>query len=156
MSAVPTWKACSHQAESAAYERNLGELKCRDIMSPDPVVVERETTIAQARELMRTRRIKALPVVDTSRRMIGIVTRADFQPADVERTLAEQQTQPVGSVMTQQVRVAAAESAVLALLPLFSESGHHHIPIVDGEARLVGVITQSDLVRALHRAVQPE
>jgi CBS domain-containing membrane protein len=32
---------------------------------------------------------------------------------------------------------------------MFSDTGHHHIPIVDDEERLVGIITQSDLVAAL-------
>ena len=40
------------------------------------------------------------------------------------------------------------------LVALFSEAGHHHIPIIDAESRLVGIITQSDLVRALYRAVR--
>jgi CBS domain-containing membrane protein len=53
------------------------------------------------------------------------------------------------------VRVASAERPVVDLVPLFSEGGHHHIPIIDGERRLVGMITQSDFVRALYRAVGP-
>jgi CBS domain-containing membrane protein len=36
-------------------------------------------------------------------------------------------------------------------MPLFTESGHHHIPIIDADGRVVGMITQSDFVRALHR-----
>jgi len=40
------------------------------------------------------------------------------------------------------------------LVPLFSQGGHHHIPIVESEGRLVGVITQTDLVRTLAAAVQ--
>lgn len=40
------------------------------------------------------------------------------------------------------------------LVPLFSHGGHHHIPIVDADDRLVGVITQTDLVRTLALAVQ--
>ena len=38
------------------------------------------------------------------------------------------------------------------LVPLFSEDGHHHIPVIDAEQKLVGILTQSDLVRALSRA----
>ncbi|OYU74531.1 MAG: hypothetical protein CFE32_17470 [Alphaproteobacteria bacterium PA3] len=57
--------------------------------------------------------------------------------------------------MSRRVRVASADLHVIELLPLFSEGGHHHLPIVDAERRLVGIVTQSDLVRALHRAVKP-
>ena len=38
------------------------------------------------------------------------------------------------------------------LLPLFASTGHHHVPVIDGERRLVGMITQSDVVGALARA----
>ncbi|MNW19629.1 CBS domain protein [compost metagenome] len=40
------------------------------------------------------------------------------------------------------------------LVPLFSQGGHHHIPIVDEQDRLVGVITQTDLVCTLATAIQ--
>ena len=40
------------------------------------------------------------------------------------------------------------------LVPLFSQGGHHHIPIVDDVDHLVGIITQTDLVRTLASAVQ--
>jgi CBS domain-containing membrane protein len=37
-------------------------------------------------------------------------------------------------------------------VPLFGSTGHHHIPIVDADQRLVGILTQSDLVAAVFRA----
>jgi len=43
---------------------------------------------------------------------------------------------------------------VSELVPLFSEGGHHHIPIIDADKRLVGIITESDVVRALYRATR--
>ena len=57
----------------------------------------------------------------------------------------------VGQIMTRQVRVASAERPISQLVPLFAASGHHHIPIIDSEQRLVGMITQSDLVAAVCR-----
>jgi CBS domain-containing membrane protein len=59
----------------------------------------------------------------------------------------------VGQVMTRQVRVATADRPLTELIPAFAHGRHHHVPIVDGEQKLVGIITQTDLVRALHRAV---
>jgi CBS domain-containing membrane protein len=61
----------------------------------------------------------------------------------------------VGQVMTRRVRVASEQLHVIELLPMFSEGGHHHLPVIDADKRLAGIITQSDLVRALHRAVRP-
>jgi CBS domain-containing membrane protein len=158
-------------AESAAYDRKLGELRVAEIMSRDPVAAEYATTLEEAWILMRQRRIKALPVVDRARRVIGIITTADFmRHADLDkreglgerlRTLVKyretthsDKPEAVGQIMTRQVRVVSDSQLVTELMPLFSREGHHHIPVIDANQKLVGVITQSDLVKSLYRAVQ--
>ncbi|MFT3953340.1 MAG: HPP family protein [Piscinibacter sp.] len=145
-----------HRAEAAAYQRNLGELRCQDIMSPEPLTVSHDTPVVAAWTLMRERAVKALPVVDRSRHVIGIVTLADFVRALVGDDSTPRATPGrVGDIMTRRVRVASVGVHVIELLPLFSEGGHHHLPVVDAQQHLVGILTQSDLVRALHRAVRP-
>jgi CBS domain-containing membrane protein len=122
--------------------------------------------------LLRRHRIKALPVVDRARRVIGILTVADFmRAAELDRhdgladrlrrlltptpTSHSDKPEVVGQIMTRQVRVASAERPLAELVPLFAEGGHHHIPIVGDAARLVGIITQSDLVTALAQGSEP-
>lgn len=146
-------------AEAAAYQRNLGELRCVDIMSAQPIAVSYDTVIEEAWTLMRAKSIKALPVVDKSNQIIGIVTLADFvrhmdAKADMP-VVSPDLAHRVATIMTRRVRVVSAQLHVVALLPLFSEGGHHHIPVVNEQQQLVGIITQSDLIRALNRAVQP-
>ncbi len=161
-----------HHAESAAYQRNFGSLRCGDIMTRDPISVPFGAALRDAWALMRQHRIKALPVVDRAHRIVGIVTVADFmRHADLDRhegigerlralvrrsgTVNSEKPEVVGQLMTREVRVASVNRHVSELVPLFSEGGHHHIPIIDTERRLAGIITQSDLVRALHQATQP-
>ena len=62
----------------------------------------------------------------------------------------------VGQIMTRNVQVASLQRHAIDLVPLFSTGGHQHIPVIDTEKRLVGLITQSDLVRALYKAARPE
>ena len=122
--------------------------------------------------MMRQSGVKALPVVDRANRVAGIVTVADFlrharldefgglasrlqgmlRPSGLTHGEREE---VVGQIMTRQVRVASASRHALELLPLFSEAGHHHLPIIDDDRRLVGILTQTDLVRALSVAVKP-
>jgi CBS domain-containing membrane protein len=156
--------------EMQALRRRLGEIRCRDIMSRDLITAQYATTLQEAWVLMRRHRIKALPVVDRHMRILGIVTLADFmRQANVElhgslgeklraflkETLTVHTTKPevVGQIMTAQVRVASADRHIVDLVSIFSEAGHHHIPIIDAERRLVGIITESDFVRALYRMV---
>ena len=67
-----------HYAELASYQRHLGELRCADIMLRDPPSVQFGTSLSEAWKLMRQQHLKALPVVDRTRRIVGIVTAADF------------------------------------------------------------------------------
>lgn len=163
-----------HEAQLAAWHRTLGELRCEDVMSRTLVQAEFGTSLAEAWRLLRTHRIKALPVVDRGGRLIGIVTLADFmrhsmgEHRSVEglgqrlrvllrprRHTHSRKPEVVGQLMSADVRTARPEQRVVDLIPLFSEGGHHHLPIVDAQSRAVGIITQSDLVRVLSRAVQP-
>lgn len=156
-------------AEGFAYQRKLGGLRCADVMSTTPVVARQEMSLRDAWALLRSHKVKALPVVDRQRHIVGIVTVADFiNPLDLDaheglrwhlRTLLRPgRNGPagkiVGDIMTRTVRVASADRSLIDLVPVFSEHGHRHVPIIDGDRRLVGIITQSDLIRALYRAVR--
>ena len=162
-------EALLQAAELAAYRRRLGEICCADVMSRELITVEFGSSLQEAWQLMRQHRIKALPVIDRSRRIVGIVTLADFmrhakidQPDGMMRKLREfilpdgliESTKPevVGQIMNRQVRVASQDRNVIDLMPLFTEAGHHHIPIIDDDQRLVGILTQSDFVRALYQS----
>jgi CBS domain-containing membrane protein len=158
--------------EMQVLRRQLGDIRCEEIMSRDLITAQYSTSLQEAWLLMRRHRIKALPIVDRHMRLLGIVTLADFmRHANVEmhRSLRENlhaflketttlhTTKPevVGQIMTSQVRVASANRHIIELAPIFSEDGHHHIPIIDAEKRIVGIITESDFVRALYRSVDP-
>lgn len=78
MSAAPTSKELLYLAGRAAFQRTLGDLRCTDIMSSPACAVEAGFSLREAWALMRNRQIKALPVVDASLRVVGIVTMADF------------------------------------------------------------------------------
>lgn len=156
-----------HQVGRAAFRRTLGELRCSDIMSSPPFAVEQGVALKDAWALLRREQIKALPVVDAARQVVGIVTVADFMRLvnlDLREGLGQRlrslvmgrdkNPSQVDAIMSTPVQVAQARQHVMDLVPLFSHGGHHHIPIVDEEQRLVGIITQTDLVRALARAIQ--
>jgi CBS domain-containing membrane protein len=155
------------QAESSAYRRRFGEVSCGHVMTTNVVTVVFGDLLEDAWALMQSHRVKALPVVDRSRRVVGIITLADFlKHTGVERhiTLAARlkafvtrvksdyanKPEVVGQIMTRAVQVVSIHKAVVELVPMFAETGHHHIPVIDDELRLAGMITQSDLILALY------
>lgn len=155
------------QVEALAYQRTMGEVRCADVMTRDPLAARVEMPLREAWALMRKHRIKALPVVDGRKHLLGILTVADFMrqiDLDVHEGLAWRlralvrphpaQARTVGQIMTRTVRVASEDRLLIDLVPVFSENGHRHLPIIDGQQRLVGIITQSDLIKRLYHAVR--
>ncbi|MCH8621146.1 HPP family protein [Undibacterium sp. TS12] len=156
------------QTEMHAYRRRFGEITCADIMSRDVVAAEFGTTLEEAWTLLRQHRIKALPVIDRARRVIGIVTLVDFMKNAnldvyasfdeklrqlIRRTRTDHSAKPevVGQIMSKPVQTAGHDVHIVELVPLLSDQSLHHIPIVNDERRLVGMVTQSDLIAALYR-----
>ncbi|MGY0197177.1 HPP family protein [Leptothrix sp. BB-4] len=162
-------KALLHDARLLGYQRRLARLSCAEVMSRDPVTVGWRTPLPEAWALLRHHRIKALPVVDLHGAVVGIVTQADFMRAaeardgpGLEARVSAMRAlgggadtgQPPGQVadiMTRRVRVARIDRSLVDLIPLFRSAGHHHLPIVDADNRLVGIVTESDVVAALAR-----
>ena len=159
-----------HRAQGFASQRMWGSLLCRDVMTPQPVTVDFKAPLSQAWRLMQRMQIKALPVIDVNHQLIGILTQGDvlrqagqeIRVSELKKPVLQVDTDTwpmavdvtVGQVMTRQVRVARADSAALDLLPLFSSQGHHHLPVINEQRQLVGVLTQTDLVRALGRLMR--
>lgn len=156
------------ETEKHAYRRRFGEIACADIMSRDVVTAESGTTLEEAWNLLRRHQLKALPVVDPARRVVGIITLSDFLKHArldgyvgfdqklrrfLRRTWHARSTKPevVAQVMTRTVQTVRADTHVVDLVPLLSDIGLHHIPVVDQERRLAGMVSQSDLIAALYR-----
>lgn len=158
------------QVEHNAYQKRLESIKCKDIMSRNVFSVEMNSPLGEAWTILRTQHIKALPVIDKARRVLGILTLEDFiQSASVDYhqafgqrlrgflrgTMSPISSSPnaVGQVMTKRVRVISEERNVLDLAVIFCGNGHHHIPVIDSNQALVGMITQSDFVKAIDISV---
>ena len=155
--------ALLHQAQIRAYERRSGEITCGEIMSRDVLTVSPGTSIKAAWRLLAKSRIKALPVVTGDKELVGIVTQTDFMRMSAlnERgglslriqagRLIRRSGVPraVEDIMTRRVQSALPETMIGKLVPPMADMGLHHMPVVDHDNHVVGIITQSDLIAAL-------
>lgn len=152
----------------SAFRRNLGTRRCATLMNANPVTTQADMPLQQAWDLMRERNVKALPVVDSDGQVIGILTLSDFlRRAGLDRPdtlrqrlrhfLAPRQSPAprVQDVMTTPVATANQNMSIADLIPLFSQGRHRHMPVLNDEHHLVGMITQSDLMLDLYRILQP-
>lgn len=137
-------------AELRAFRRRFGDVRCVDIMSHDVITAAPDMPAADAAALLVRHHVKALPVVDDQRRLLGIITQTDF--FDAQRTGSRRTAGNVRDLMTRAVTVAQIDQPMVDLARAFSDGGLHHVPVLDHDRRVVGMVTQSDLVAALVRS----
>lgn len=112
-----------------------------DLMTPDPRVLGPFDSVGMAARVMEVAAIRHLPIVDDDGRIVGVVSQRDLLTApDGNRRLAD--------VMSREVVTAAAETPAHAVAALMLHHKIGCVPIVDGRGGLVGIVTDSDLVRA--------
>nr|WP_314710147.1 HPP family protein [uncultured Comamonas sp.] len=155
-----------HIAGRSAFNRNFGNLRCADIMSQPVFAVEPGVPQKEAWALMRQERVKALPVVNAEGVVLGMLAVSDFvrqatldAPEGVAQRIRHLVTgrsaskAKVEALMDSGAQVVRSDCLLVDLLPLFSAGGCHHMPVVDEHNKLVGIVTQTDLIRALSGAI---
>ncbi len=117
-------------------------IRVRDIMMANPVSCTPDTALEECAELLGANEINALPVIDSEKRLVGIAYGTDIQKqAD--------RTQPVGKIMKTEFPTTAPEKNLLEILAYIRERQLDFVPVVDGESRLIGLITSKNLMTVL-------
>ena len=154
-------------AEAHSFKRFKGNIRCADIMVRDVLTAEYGTEVEEAWKIMHKQKLKAMPVIDRAKRVIGIITWNDFFKfidmsahesfqdkfrAFIRRTpaLSTDKPESVGHIMTAPVTVLAETTHIVILVSLMSTQGFRQIPIVNSENRLVGMVYQANLIAALY------
>ena len=132
-----------------------------EIMTTEVTTVVPDSSAKSAGRVMADRGFAALPVVDGSGAVIGIVAEADVLrnrlPPDprlhVRRDAGDGRVPPllVREVMTTAVRTVLATTDVAELAHFFLAEGLRSVPVLDDE-RLVGMVSRRDVLRALSRS----
>lgn len=150
------------------HQRRLGELRCRDLMLAEPLHAEFGTPLQEVWELFQRHHLHAMPVVDRARHVTGIVTLDDFirhaarfPAATLEERIAElvretpgltsDKPEVAGQIMTAPALTAGEDERVADLLPLLDERRIHHLPVVDGRRKLIGLLSRNEIMEILER-----
>jgi len=143
-------------------------MNVKDIMSSPALSVGSDSSITQAIELMLTKHISGLPVLDTEGRLVGIVTEGDFlrraetgtqrqRPRWLEflmgpGKIASEYTQSHGSkvaeVMTSDVRTVGEDTDLEKIVELMEKHRIKRVPVIRDD-RIVGIVTRSNLMHAM-------
>lgn len=139
-------------AEILAHQRRLGDLTCGDVMSRDVVGVSPDSSVAEAWSRLAHHRFRALPVLHDDGALAGIVSLRDFLETAMTSTNsappAWSPDQKVRDIMTHKVQVAREDQPIAELVPILGGGGLHQVPVTT-DGKVVGILSQADLVAAL-------
>ncbi len=130
------------QVELEVTIRSHGDLTCGDIMSRDVVSVDEGETASHARDLIMRHNLLTLPVRAEDGQLRGVVgLRELMHPGDDFRNYI------VGA------STASENDPAFGLLPTLTDGLTHAVVIVDEMRRIVGLVSQTDLLGAVARAL---
>ena len=144
----------------------LRRRRCGEVMSRPPVAVPYDTPLEEAWALMARHGIHGVVVVDPFRRVLGMVTRSDFLRHAEGRTegnhalrlarllrrtpgFHSDKPEAAGQIMSAPAVTAWEDETVAEVLPRFAAHRIHHLPVVDRQGRLVGMLTRADVLALL-------
>jgi CBS domain-containing protein len=122
-------------------------MTARDIMHRDVECIPADETLDRAAQLMRNLDVGALPICNTERnQLIGMVTDRDI----VIRCIAEGHDPSrvrAGDLAQGMLHTVAADADVRDVLATMEQHRIKRLPVIDDEARMIGMICESDLAR---------
>ncbi|MFN6559602.1 MAG: CBS domain-containing protein [Nostoc sp. ChiSLP01] len=143
-----------------------------DVMSRDPIVVQAQTPLKEAIQILAERHISGLPVVDEGGKLAGIISETDLMwqetgvtppayimfldsviylknPATYERDLHKALGQTVGEVMSTNPITISPEKTLKEAATLMHDRSVHRLPVLDSAGQVIGILTRGDIIRAM-------
>ncbi|MEE8114647.1 MAG: IMP dehydrogenase [Nitrososphaerales archaeon] len=118
------------------------------ILIEQPVTISLEMGVSAARHLMHTHEIGGILVTAQDNKLLGIVTRRDiFLEDKVDETSETDGDTKVEDIMTRDLVTAPPGTSIAEAKTILKKNKVEKLPIIDGEGRVVGLITSKDIVK---------
>jgi acetoin utilization protein AcuB len=130
-------------------------IRVGDRMTPAPLTLRETAKITDAVRLMRQARIRHLPVLDSSNRLLGIVTDRDLRQVILDPRLQERlgpglddalEGLAIKDVMTWAVITVRPETEIRDAARLLHQRKIGALPVVK-DGKVVGILTETDVIR---------
>lgn len=148
----------SHQETLAAVLQGLAQRPARDIMTHPAVTVAEDRLVSEAVSLMLRKRVKRLPVVDATGRLVGMLSRVDVfrtvmkecpdWKAFQERNILVGGVRLVSDIMRRDAHTVLADTPVEEVMRVISCNDIQRVCVVDREGTFLGLISDLDLLIA--------
>ena len=121
-------------------------MQVENYMSHTPVTIRDDTDYWQAFEIMQEKNLHHIPVVDENGAVVGILTRRDLKVASMH---FKEASVDVAEVMHRPVVTITSNAPLAEAARQMIDNRIGGLPVVDANGQLTGVLTETDLLRAL-------
>lgn len=130
-------------------------MRVSDFMTPDPITLPPDATLAEAFEIMLRNEIHELPVIDGSG-IVGIITERDLRAllgpgtklGEVGAVDPGRLDERVEEYMTREVMGVTMDDGLGDAARALADLRVGALPVVDGDGRLVGILSITDVLAA--------
>jgi CBS domain-containing protein/anti-sigma regulatory factor (Ser/Thr protein kinase) len=122
--------------------------KVKNFMTQEVMVINQNRKVKEAKEIMRIKKISGLPVIDDGKRLSGLISVSDIITV-LETYGVQGMEQKIKDVMTNKVITLKPDDNLSHAIYCFRKYGFGRFPIVDGEGKVIGILTKKDIVLGL-------
>lgn len=134
----------------------------RDIMTTQVVTFFPEQTLSLAEDVMRIHKFRHLPVVESDRRLVGLVTHRDLLRAQIsaltgltdEQRRARQEDVRIAQLMTRDVWTVPPDMLAITAARTLLDHRFSCLPVVDSNHHLRGIVTERDFLKFAIQSLQ--
>jgi CBS domain-containing protein len=166
--------------DATLYRQEAAVMLIRDVMSAPVIKVRPETKVSEALQVMMDHRIEGVPVVDDRNQVVGVLTYADLlrrvrrqhpramdfmmfavvireEDQDVVERVRRILDLPLDQICTHDVVTCLPDDHVADVAGLMVDHRIKRVPVVSAQGVLIGIVTRSDIMRAIWQdSARPE
>lgn len=113
----------------------------KDFMSGEVITLKESDDTLKAKELFVRHRFRHLPITNEDKQLTGIVSDRDL--------ICKDPGTPLKEVMTQKVYAATPDTLLFEIAHLMLNKRISALPILDGQQKLIGILTTTDILKGL-------
>ena len=160
---LSVWGGGGHEKAASATIKNTGDMNvpmalkaellklppdrnAESIMTKPAKSIPVNVTVEEAKRLLAEIDHTAAPVVDSDDRVVGMMGNKNIRNAEKANSMGS----PLKTYMNTKVILIKASNTMRDIERIFLENKFNHMPVVNDDMRLVGIITRKDFLKAIH------
>lgn len=121
-------------------------MRAKDVMNTETFILHETDDILQASNFMKKERIRNLPVVDERNKLIGLVTLREI----VDALANGKKNITIGNIMIREVKAIGPDTPLKGAIEVMIINKFGSMPVVDSNRKLLGMISELDLLKKLY------